>query len=251
MRMKLRKFGSGRAGIITLLVAMVMGSVLGPVGVQPAAAQDLAIQTRVQILHAAPDLDKVEVHINYDEIVDEFTYGQQSDWIDFQPGAARVTITADRAGFNYALFDAVYPAPAGNDYYLAITGSLVLAGAFDRSPIPDGGARVVVVQGSVALPAVNVTAAGTDSAWATQLGYGRTSEPAIVPAGTYDLEVTLADGGEVAISTPGLVLDGDMTYVLVIMGEPNDPDHPLEVRTLSDTTDARAGTPTAPGTPSA
>ena len=108
----------------------------------------------------SPDLDKVEVHINYDEVVDEFTYGQQSDWIDFTPGAARVTITADRAGFNYAIFDAVYPAPAGNDYYLVITSALVLAGTFDRSPVPDGSARVVVVQGSVALPAVNVTASG-------------------------------------------------------------------------------------------
>jgi len=248
MRGKLRKFGAGHAGIAMLMVATLVASLLGPVGVQSAVAQDdLAIQTRVQLLHASPDLDKIEIHINYDEVVDEFTYGQQSDWIDFQPGAARVTITADRAGFNYALFDAVYPAPAGNDYYVAVTSALVLAGAFDRSPVPDGSARVVVVQGSVALPAVNVTASGEDAAWATQLGYGRTSEAAIVPAGSYDLEVTLAEAGDVAISAPGVVLDGDTTYVLLIMGEPNDPDHPLEIRALSDTTEARdgAGTPVA------
>jgi Domain of unknown function (DUF4397) len=242
MRGKLRKFGAGHARSAMLVVATVVVSVLGPVGGQLAVAQDdLAIQTRVQILHASPDLDKVEVHINYDEVVDEFTYGQQSDWIDFQPGAPRVTITADRAGFNYAMFDAVYPAPAGNDYYIAISDALVLAGSFDRSPVPDGSARVVVVQGSVALPAVNVTASGEDSAWATQLAYGRTSEAAIVPAGTYDLEVTLAEAGDVAITAPGMVLDGDMTYVLIIMGEPNDTDHPLEIRPLSDTTEARDG----------
>jgi len=244
MRRKLRKIGAGHAGIVMLLVATFVVSMLSPVGMQRASAQDLAIQTRVQLLHAAPDVGKVEVHINYDEVADEFTYGQQSDWIDFTPGAARVTITADRAGFNYAIFDAVYPAPAGNDYYLAVTGALVLAGTFDRSPVPDGSARVVVVQGSVALPAVNVTAKGEDSAWATQLGYGRTSEPAIVPAGTYDLEVSLADGGDVAISAPGTVLEGNSTYVLIIMGQPNDTDHPLEVRALSDTTEARDGTAT-------
>ena len=40
-------------------------SLLGPVGVQPAAAQDdLAIQTRVQVLHADPALGQVEVYIN-------------------------------------------------------------------------------------------------------------------------------------------------------------------------------------------
>lgn len=246
MRGKGRNTWAGRAGFTILMVVTLMTTLLGPVGARTAAAQDdLSIQTRVRILHASPELGKVEVHINYDEVVDEFTYGQESDWIDFQPGAARVTITADRAGFNYAVFDAVYPAPAGNDYYLVISSALVLAGAFDRSPIPDGGARVVVLQGSVALPAVNVTAKGEDTAWATQLGYGRTSEAAIVPAGSYDLEVTLAEGGDVAISAPGVALDANTTNVLVIMGEPNDTDHPLEIRNLSDTTDERAGTPTA------
>ena len=231
------KLADGHAALVVFLVAVLVVSMLSPVGMQRAAAQDLAIQTRVVILHASPDVGKVEVHINYDEIVDEFTYGQQSDWVDFKPGAPRVTITADRAGFNYAIFDAVYPAPAGNDYYLAISGALVLAGTFDRSPVPDGGARVVVLQGSVALPPVNVTATGEDSAWATQLGYGRTSEPAIVPAGTYDLEVILADSGDVAVSTPGMVLEGNTSYVFVIMGQPNDTDHPLEIRALADTTE--------------
>jgi hypothetical protein len=236
----------GRAGFVMLVIVSMMATLIGPIGARTAAAQDdLSIQTRVKILHASPDLGKIEVHINYDEVVDEFTYGQESDWIDFQPGAARVTITADRAGFNYAVFDAVYPAPAGNDYYLVVSSALVLAGAFDRSPIPDGGARVVVLQGSVSLPAVNVTATGEETAWATQLGYGRTSEAAVVPAGSYDLEVTLAEGGEVAISAPGTALDANTTNVLVIMGEPNNTDHPLEIRNLSDTTDERAGTPTA------
>jgi Domain of unknown function (DUF4397) len=246
MRNTMLASGSRRAALGVFLVAMMVATLLAPVAQQSAAAQDdLAIQTRVLIMHASPSLDKVEVHINYDEVVDEFTYGQMSDWTDFTPGAPRVTITADRAGFNYAIFDAVYPAPAGNDYYLVISEALVLAGAFDRSPVPDGGARVTVVQGSVALPPVNVTATGEDAAWATELGYGRTSEAAVVPAGTYDLEVTLADSGDVAISTPGLVLEGNSSYVLVIMGQPNDTDHPLEVRALVDTTEERTATPTA------
>lgn len=245
MRNTMLASGTRRAALGVFLAAMMVATLLAPVAQQSAAAQDdLAIQTRVLIMHASPSLGKVEVHINYDEIVDEFTYGQMSDWTEFTPGAPRVTITADRAGFNYAIFDAVYPAPAGNDYYLVISEALVLAGAFDRSPVPDGGARVTVVQGSVALPPVNVTATGEDAAWATELGYGRTSEAAVVPAGTYDLEVTLADSGDVAISTPGLVLEGNSSYVLVIMGQPNDTDHPLEVRALVDTTEERTATPT-------
>ena len=220
-----------------LLIATMLAMLVAPLGVRTAAAQDdLAIQTRVVVLHASPDLGQVEVHINYEEVLDEFEYGMQSDWIDFTPGAARVTITADRAGFNYAVFDAVYPAPAGNDYYLVITEALVLGGAFDTSPVPDGGARVRIVQGSSGLPAVNVTANGEDEVLARQLGYSWTSVPTILPAGTYDIEVTLADTGEAALSAPGLALEGNMTYDLVIMGQPGDENHPLELRALTDTT---------------
>jgi hypothetical protein len=226
-----------RVGMVVLLAATMVASVSGPVAVQPAAAQDdLSIQTRVQVLHADPGLDKVEVHINNDEVLDEFTYGQLSDWIDFQPGGARVTITADRAGFNYAVFDAVYPAPAGNDYYLIITNPLVIGGVFDTNPIPDRGARVRIVQGSVALPAVNVTANGESNALARQLPYAASSVYNVLPAGTYDIEVTLADTGESVLTAAGMVLEGNTTYDLVLMGQPGDEDHPLELRPLSDTT---------------
>jgi Domain of unknown function (DUF4397) len=235
---------SGRVGMVVLLVATMVAMLLGPVGVAPAVAQDdLSIQTRVQVLHADPALDQVEVFINDDEVLDEFTYGQQSDWIDFQPGGARVTITADRAGFNYAVFDAVYPAPADNDYYLIVTDPLVMGGVFDTNPIPDRGARVRIVQASVALPAVTVTANEESQALARQLPYAATSVYTVVPAGTYDIDVTLADSGDVALTVPGLVLEGDTTYDLVLMGQPGDEDHPLELRPLSDTTRERA-TPT-------
>jgi len=237
----------GRRVIGMLLAAMMLAGLLAPVGLQSVSAQDdLSIQTRVMILHASPDLGKVEVAINYDEVVDEFEYGDQSDWIDFQPGGARVTITADRAGFNYAVFDAVYPTPAGNDYYIVITDALVLAGTFDTSPVLDGGARVQVLQGSVALPTVNVEATGANISFATQLNYGRTSEAQGVPAGSYDIAVTLADTGEAAVTQTGVALDGNSSNVLVIMGEPGSEDHPLEVRTLTDTTLDEGGAASTP-----
>ena len=82
--------------------------------------------------------------------------------------------------------------------------------------------------------------------FATQLAYARTSEYVVVPAGTYDFEVTLADTGQSALTAPGIVLEGNTTYDLVLMGEPNDSDHPLEIRPLMTTTSERVeGTPGA------
>jgi hypothetical protein len=229
---------------LTMAIAMVV-ALVAPIGMSQASAQsDVVIQTRVQVLHASPSLGKVEVFFNDKESLDEFSYGDQSDWIDIDPGSVRVTITADRAGFNYAVFDAVYPVPAGNDYTLIISDALILASAIDTSPTLDGLARVQVVQASVDLPAVNVVATGSDVDFATQLTYPRSSEYQAVPAGTYDFEVTLADTGDVVVTQPGVVLEGNMVYQLVIMGSVGNEDHPLEVRTISDATKSESATPT-------
>ena len=72
-----------------------------------------------------------------------------------------------------------------------------------------------------------------------------------MPAGTYDIEVTLADSGDVALTVPGMVLEGDTTYDLVLMGQPGDEDHPLELRPLSDTTEQSTPAPLVPRVASA
>jgi hypothetical protein len=246
MNKRVRTSGIYKRSVTAMLViASMMLGLLAPIGLQSAVAQDSAsIQTRVQIMHASPDLGKVEVAINYDTKLDEFTYGKVSDWIDIQPGSNRVTITEDRAGFNYAVFDAMYPVPAGNDYYLVISDALVLTSVVDRSPVRDGMARVRVVQASVDLPTVNVKAAGQDVTFGTKLEYARPSEYTTVPAGTYDVEVTLADSGTSVLTMPGISLEGNKVYELVIIGQPDQTDHPLEIKKLEDTTNEQGGVAT-------
>jgi hypothetical protein len=248
-QMRIERRGSGFLGrtiVVLLLVATFVAALAAPAGLRTTAAQDVAIQTRVQILHASPELGKIEVHINYDEVVDEFEYGDLSDWINLDPGGNRVTITQDRAGFNYAIFDAMYPVSAGNDYYLIVSDAIVMTSVVDRSPIADGGARVRIAQAAVDLPAVNVIATKENLNFATQLTYPKSSEYTTVPAGTYELTVKLADTGEVALTMPGVVLEGNMVYDLVIMGRPNDTDKPLKIQSLSDTTTEKApATPTS------
>jgi hypothetical protein len=68
------------------------------------------------------------------------------------------------------------------------------------------------------------------------LRYSSVSDYSVVPAGTYDVAVTLAHNGETVLTVPNLVLEANMTYELVLMGQPGDAGHPLELRPLSDTT---------------
>jgi Domain of unknown function (DUF4397) len=248
MRHHAPRFVFSRQVIAILLIATVIVSALAaPLGLRSASAQDdFSVQTRVMILHASPDLGKVEVFINNDEVLDEFEYGDLSDWIDIDPGSSRLTITYDRAGFNYAAFDAVYPVPAGNDYYVVITDAIVMTSVVDRSPVDGGSARVRVAQGAVDLPAIDVKVTPGDIELAADLTYPRSTDYESIPPGTYDIEVTLSDTGESVMTQSGVVLDGNTVYDLVIFGEPGDDDKPLEIRTLSDTTIEQAdATPTS------
>jgi Domain of unknown function (DUF4397) len=228
--------------LAVLLAVTALAGLAGIASPQGVSAQD--IQTRVMWLHAGVSTGKVEVHINGDEKLDEFSYSDVSDWIDIEPGADRVTITADRAGINYAIFDAVYPVPAGNDYHAIITDVLVLANVVDRSPIPDGSARVRIVQASVDTPQVNVIATASNTTFASQLGYSQSSDYVVVPAGSYDIAVNQADSGQNLLSQTGISLEANMVYDLVLMGEPGNGDKPLTLTSLADST-VEHGTPEA------
>jgi Domain of unknown function (DUF4397) len=233
-----------------LVLAIIMVTIALPIGLRSAAAQDSStIQTRVQFLHAGPNIGKLEIRLNGDKKVDGFEYGKTSDWIDIDPGAVELQMSEDRRGINYSIFDSVYPVPAGNDYYVVITDQIILGSVIDRSPIADGAARVRVVQGSIDLPKVNVVAKGSDVTFASQLSYPRSSDYISVPAGSSDIQVNLADSGQEALTVPGVNLEGNNVYDLVIMGDPSDSDHPLTISTLTDTTVSRAATPESTSTP--
>lgn len=233
-----------RSYLRSLLATVFALALIAPLFSASATAQD--IQTRVQILHGGPDVGDVEVHINGDEVLDNFSYGNVSDWIDVDPGTARFTITADRTGFNYVIFDTVYPVPAGNDYYVVITDALVIGGAFDTSSVPADGARVQVTHASVDTPAINIVASGDNLDLGTDVQYGRTTESAPLPSGTYDFEATLTDSGESVLTATGIVIEPGKSYQLVVIGTPGDDDAPLELVVLStdlDGVDAGGATP--------
>ena len=108
-----RKGTRGVAGSFLVLMATMVATLLFvSVGVVPAAAQETSsLRTRVKLLHADPSVEEFEVFIDGVEVLEDFAYGQVSGWIDVAPGSARVTITADRAGFNVVVYDTVSPVP--------------------------------------------------------------------------------------------------------------------------------------------
>jgi hypothetical protein len=231
-----------RRGALRLAGAGVVASAAAGRLTLPAHAQS-AFPSRVRALHAAPELGKVEVLFNGAKQLDEFEYGTTSDWIEIDPGVVRITISRDRAGINYFVFDAIAPVVANEDYNLIISDPLVIPAPVDRSPLPPDTSRVRVVHASVDIPAVDIAIKGGDVV-IDNLEYAQLSDPVEVPAGSYDLEVRLHSTGEVALDLPGVVAEPGMIYDLVAYGKPGDDTTPLTVATLTD--EARAGTAATP-----
>ena len=222
--------------------ALLLATMVGLAGFASPRASAQDFPSRVQFLNASPDNAKVEVHINGDEKLDEFKYGDTSDWIDVDPGVMRITITADRSGFNWVIFDSTYPVSAGSDYHFIITDVLVMATQVTTQPLAAGMARAQILQASVDLPAVDIAVSGTDSV-VGGLNYAQRSAEVDVKAGTYDLEVRLAGTTTVVATLPGVTLQEGMVYEFVIMGDPNSTDKPISIATMSDT--VMPGTPVA------
>lgn len=221
------------AGVVATLIAGRLGSV--------ARAQS-PFPTRIRVLHASPALGKVEIRFNGEKKLDEFTYGTTSDWIEVGAGVVRVTISRDRAGINYIVYDAVAPVVANEDYELVLSDPLVIPIPVDRSPLAADTARVRVVHASVDVPAIDIAKKGGDVI-IENLAYGQLSDPLEVPAGSVDLEARLHDSGEVALELPGLTAEAGTVYQVVIYGNPGDSEAPLTVTTLSDA--ARTSNPAA------
>lgn len=217
---------------------------------EPGVLAQTPFPTRLRVLHASPALGKVEVHLNGQEELDEFTYGMVSDWIEVSPGTARITIHRDRAGINYVVYDAYVPAVPDQDYDLIIADPLLnqpvlIPAPVDRSPLPAHTGRLAAIHASVALPAVDLAQKGGE-VLAANLLFGQRSAPKEVAAGTYDLEVRAHDSGQVVLDLPGTTLEADQVSHLVIYGDPSSADTPVTSVNLTDAAHTAAtATPSA------
>src|SRR4051812_9120644 len=181
LAMTTRTVTPSRRGVLRAAGAGTLAAVLGGRFGSLAAAQ-ASFPTRIRVLHAAPELGKVEVLFNGEKKLDEFNYGTTSDWIQVDPGVVRATVRRDRAGINYIVFDTIAPVVANEDYYMILSDPLVIPVGGDRSPVAADSARVQVIHATVDVPAVDIAIKGGDVI-VDNLQYGELSDAVEVPAG--------------------------------------------------------------------
>jgi hypothetical protein len=188
---------------------------------------------RMRVLHASPDLGKVEVLFNDSEVLDEFQYGQVSNWIDLDPGLVRVLVRRDRLFINDAVFDVLFTVVADEHVNLIISDPLLIPAPVHRAPLPPDTARVSVVQASIDTPPVDIALEGSNIV-ITALTYGQQSVLPEVRVGSYDIEFRAHDTGELLVEAVETVLEAGIVYDMVVHGIPGDAETPPTVTTLTD-----------------
>lgn len=190
-------------------------------------------QGSIRVLHAAPDLGKVEVVFNDAEVLDEFEYGQASGWIALDPGLVRVTIRRDRLFINDVVFDSPFAVVADEHVNLVISDPLLLPAPVDREPLPEGFARVRFLHASIDTPPVDVILETGNVAIAA-LSYGQQSIPIQISVGSYDIEFRRHDTGDLLVEATESMLEPGTVYDMVLHGIPGDAETPLAVSVLTD-----------------
>lgn len=185
-----------------------------------ATAQDDA---RVRITHASPDAPAVDIWVNGSPAITNLAFGQATDLIPLPAGSYDVAVTP--AGSTDPEADAVIAATltldAGAAYDVVATGLLanITASVYplDLSPLADGSARLGVIHASPDAPAVNILANG--SPIVEDLMFPESSGYLDVPAGSYDVQVQVAESGATALDLPGTALDAGQVYQVVAIGQ--------------------------------
>ena len=215
----------------------------------------------VRVLHASPDAPAVDVYLD-DTIVGALTnvpFGVISSYLEVPAGDHNIKVyaTGDTAT---PVIDANVTLGVGNRYTVAATNAVasIEAQVLQDQPAPNcDNAQVRVVHFSADAPAVDVATAGAapTDAVIQDLAYPNASDYLALPAGTYDLEVRLADTTTVALALPGVAVEACTSYSVFAIGSAATPavgGNALQVAVAVDATAEADGgaAPTPPATDS-
>ena len=213
----------------------------------------------VRVLHASPDAPAVDVYLD-DTIVDALTnvpFGTISGYLEVPAGAHNVKVYAT-GDTTTPVIDADLTFGVGTRTTIAATNAVasIEAQVLTDQPTPDcDNAQVRVVHFSADAPAVDIATAGAAPADAViqDLAYPNASDYLALPAGSYDLEVRLADTTTVALALPDVAVEACTSYSVFAIGSAATPavgGNALQVAVAVDATAEPDGgpAPTPPAT---
>ncbi len=184
--------------------------------VQPNPPPPPPVETfNLQVLHASPDAPAVNVLADGTEVISGLDYKSGTEALELEVGTYSIEVEGILPGGNATVigpvdltFDAnlTYTIVAAND--VANIEPVVVSQ--DRAAPAAGNAKLFVIHGAAAAPAVDVyvTAPGADLTASAPVGsfaFGGTIGPAEVAAGDYQVRVTVAGDATAVVFDTGTI----------------------------------------------
>jgi hypothetical protein len=221
-------------------LALVMAAALAAAACDDDTAAP-ASEARVRVVHASPDAPNVDVVVDGATVLSNVPFGAASVYLPVDAGNRQFQVRP--AGSSTAVIDANQDLDDGNDYTIIASGLVANISALalrDDNAVPAAGqVRLRVVHGAPSAPAVDVyvTAPGADLDAATptltSVPFGAASDYLEVPAGNYQVRVTVAGTRTVAIDTGTLSLAAGEVRTAIALDAPGG-GPPFSVLLLAD-----------------
>lgn len=187
-----------------------------PAGVEPPPVKQMA---RVLAVHAAPDAPAVDIWVDDAKGVEGLAFPSNTGYLELEAGERRIRVNP--AGSTTSVIDATLALAPDKSYSVFATGTLddlqPLVLEDDLTPPAAGKAHVRFVHLSPDAPAVDIALAGGPVVIANKAF--REHTPLLpLDAGSYDLEVRVADTMTVALPLPGIRLEAGKIYTVFARG---------------------------------
>ncbi|SFS70412.1 protein of unknown function [Halostagnicola kamekurae] len=147
----------------------------------------------VRIAHFSPDAPAVDVYVDGERVLQSISYDEVSPYLEIEPGAAELTITAAGDSETVVFEDSVY---FGRAFYTVAAVGELEDESFSPLILTDAGSSLVrLVHASPDAPAVDVV--GNDGAMELfeNVSFGTATNYVALPAGSYALDVLPAADG--------------------------------------------------------
>jgi uncharacterized surface protein with fasciclin (FAS1) repeats len=216
-------------------LVLLLAAILAIAASVPLLAQDSGDTAYIRVAHLSPALPTVVVFIDGEVAYSGLRYQSITRWREVPAGSYEVAAGSNSNIENAAIGPVTIEVEAGDYLTIAAYGNANPTATVieeDFSNIEDGNARVTVFHAIEGAPPVDVLANG--SPVIELLGYpgtivnpdglndGITSLD--VPAGTYDLGVTLNGTSTTILDLPGTELAAGTSYLVAAVGAPDAPD---------------------------
>ncbi|MDP4171687.1 MAG: DUF4397 domain-containing protein [Bacillota bacterium] len=173
----------------------------------------------IRLIHAAPQAANVDVYVNENKIVKNFSFKQISSYFTLPPGKYQIDVYPE-GNMTEAVISKKIEAVDGKSYTLAVIEGekhLRLISYLNEAMVPHNETKIRFIHLSPDAPAVDIAVPNGDVVFENVSYKQATNYLALTPM-TIDLEARVTSTKQIALSLPKLKFRPNVAYSIIAVG---------------------------------